>query len=427
MSIIKKLFGDIDTGDLAYFRDSRHASFNFGLTNNYMELNYPRHKFLYFVRIDFNPELAEFTSRYFKKHDIALLIPLVKNVIQPSVSVTTEEMNQYNKKRITQKKLSHKPVDLTFHDVADGKTLRLWEMYYEYYYRNGVNPNKIDPTTKSIIKEKFVRDTVSNAFTSGDSGYNLSQVGTTKQLFDSVSIYQVHGGHYSKAVLVNPIISDFSPGNLAYNEDATLCEHKMSFQYEDIVYYNYIEALEDTDAEIFSHGKFKDLAPTKPRIPVRVENRVMTGAVTALNQDGSLGDDSFLGKISSAIGTGGKLLISDLLNVGTNTQRGLSNLVKALPGIAASGVKQGLLTGEFKFPVNLKSAINNIRDQGRRQTIGAGVRAFGAVVEGVTGAVGDVVSDIFLDDDRKKDITLEEYVAMQGEDDAFESGDWKGQ
>jgi hypothetical protein len=34
---------------------------------------------------------------------------------------------------------------------------------------------------------------------------------------------------------------------------------------------------------------------------------------------------------------------------------------------------------------------------------------------------------VFLDDDRKKDMTLEEYVAMQGEDDSFESGDWKGQ
>lgn len=427
MSIIRKLFGDIDTGDLAYFRDSHHASFNFGLTNNYQELNYPRHKFLYLVRINFNPELEQFTSRYFKRHDVALLIPLVKTVIQPSVSVDTEVMNQYNKKRITHKKITHKAVDLTFHDVADGKTLRLWEMYYEYYYRNGVNPNKIDSTTKDFIKQKFTRDTVSGNFTSGDSGYNLSQVANIKQLFDSVVIYQLHAGHYSKTILVNPIITDFTPSNLAYSEDAQLCEHKITFDYEDILYYNYIEAMEDSESEALSHGNFKDIAPTKPRIPVRVENRVITGAVTPLNQNGNLEDDSFLGKIGSALGTGANLLISDLLNVGTNTQRSLGNLVNNLPGILSSGVKQGLLTGEFEFPVNLSSAIDNIRDQSKRQTIGAGVRAFGAVVEGVTGAVGDVISDLFLDDDRKKEMTLEEYVAMQEQNDAFENGDWKAQ
>lgn len=418
MSLISKFFGNVNTGDLAYLRDSHLASFNFGQTNNYQELNSPRFQFLYFVRIDFNPELAEFTGKYFKPHDLALFIPLVKSVDQPTIKVETDVLNQYNKKRIHQKALKFNPIKLTFHDVADGKTLRLWEMYYEYYYRNGVNGVKVDPQDKRFIKEFFNRDTVSGNFQSGDSGYNLARVGNIKNLFDSVSIYQVNGGNYSKSMAINPIITDFSPSNMSFSKDE-LCEHVITFEYEDVVYYNYIEPLQNEDLEVFGNSNIKDLEPTKPRIPIVVENRSGTGAVTAISNTGQPEDDSFFGKIAGALGTGANHLISDLLNVGTNMQRDVGSLVNSLPGIAASGIKQGLLTGEFKFPVNLKSAVDNILDQRNRQIKGAGVRAFGAVVEGTVGAATDIFSDVFLDDDRVKALSLEEAQAIKAQQGSF--------
>lgn len=409
MSLFSSLFGNINTGDLAYLRDGHLSSYNFGQTNNFLQLNHPRVKFMYFVRINFNDALAEYTGKYFKPFDRALLIPLVKSVDQPSIKIETTKLNQYNKKRIAQTALSQEPVKLSFYDVADGKTLRLWEMYYEYYFRNGINEFKVDPNTLTYVKEKFDNDTVKGTFNSSDSGYNIGQVKNENHLFSSIDIYQVHGGSFSKTILVNPRITDYNPGKLDFSSNE-ICEIGMSLAYEDVLYYNYIEPMGTDDMEVFANSNFRDMQPTKPKMPLNIYNRA--GKSLTINSDGTTSDDSFFGKLTDALGTSGKLLVSDILNVGTNLQRNVGGLLNSLPGVIASGVKTGILTGEFKFPINLKSATNNILDQAKRQTIGSGVRSFGALTEGAIGAVTGTVSDVFIDNDRSKNTTLEQQAAF---------------
>lgn len=411
MSLFGKFFESMPLGDLSYFRDGRLASYNFGQTNNYVELNAPRFKFLYFVRIDFNPEVQQFIQHYFKSYDSALLIPLIKSVEQPSVKVKNVTLNQYNKKRLSQQAIEFNPVKMTFYDVADGKTLRLWEMYYEYYFKNGVNSYKVDKTSKQYIKDKFDNDTVSNIFKSGQAGYNLENVKNVKQLFSSITIYQVHGGNYSKTMLINPIITDFIPSNMSYS-DNMLCEHTITFSYEDVVYYNYIEPLQGDDWQVFNNSGFRELKPTKPRTPLNIENRA--GSAVAMSET-AVEDDTFLGKLGNALGDTGKMLMADILHVGTNLQRDLSGLVSGLPGMVASGVKQGILTGDFSLPINLSSALGNIWNQVERQTTGVGVRGLGVLTEGVVGAATGTVNNVFLDDNRVKNVSLEQNVKIQEE------------
>lgn len=405
MSLFSSLFGDINTGDLAYMRDGHLASYNYGQTNNFTQLNHPRVKFMYFVRFNFNDALASYTSKYFKPFDMALLIPLIKSVDQPSVKIETAKLNQYNKKRLAQTSISQTPIKMSFYDVADGKTMRLWEMYYEYYFRNGVNEFKVDPSTLTYVKDKFENDTVKGTFRSSDSGYNIGQVKNENHLFSSIDIYQVHGGSFSKTILVNPRITEYNPGQLSFSANE-LCEINMTLDYEDVLYYNYIEPMRDDDLEVFANSTFHDLQPTKPKMPLNINNRA--GKSLTINSDGTTSDDSFFGKLTDTLGTSGGLLISDLLNVGTNLQRNVGGLLTSLPGVLASGVKTGILTGEFEFPINLKSATDNILDQAKRQTIGSGVRSFGAAVEGATGAVTGLASGLFVDTERGSTISLEQ-------------------
>lgn len=415
MSLFNSIFGEISRGnfgDLAYMRDGHLASFNFGQTNNYLELNHPRVKFMYFVRINFNPELVQFTSQYFKAQDISLLIPLVKSVDMPSVKIETTKLNQYNKKRISQTKLTLDPVKMSFYDVADGKVLRFWEMYYEYYFRDGVNADKVDPTTLSYAQMKFADDVVKGEFNSSQSGYNLASVSNSKYLLHSIDIYQVHGGSFCKTILVNPRISDYSPSSLSFS-DSSLCETNITVEYEDVLYYNYATPMVGDDMEVFANSNFRDMKPTKPRIPLNINNR--SGTALMIKRDGTVEDDSFLGKIAGAFGTSGKLLVSDILNVGSNLQRDVGSLLTSLPGVVASGVKTGILTGEFNFPINIKSATNNILEQARRGTVGAGVRSFGAAVEGTLGAATSTASNIFIDNDRGKPVSLEEIQAQKAQ------------
>jgi hypothetical protein len=184
----------------------------------------------------------------------------------------------------------------------------------------------------------------------------------------------------------------------------------MSFEYEDVLYYNYIEPMNTDDMEVFANSNFHDLQPTKPKMPLNIYNRA--GKSLTINSDGTTSDDSFFGKLTDALGTSGNLLVSDLLNVGTNLQRNVGGLLTSLPGVIASGVKTGILTGEFKFPINLKSATNNILNQAKRQTIGSGVRSFGALTEGTVGAVTSQVSGLFIDTERGKTSSLEQQAAF---------------
>ena len=42
-------------------------------------------------------------------------------------------------------KVMFEPIKMVFHDVADGKTLKFWDMYYRYYFADGFEAKKNAP------------------------------------------------------------------------------------------------------------------------------------------------------------------------------------------------------------------------------------------------------------------------------------------
>jgi hypothetical protein len=114
-------------------RDYTHASKTF--TTNAYELK-PRFKFLFHVSFTLNVTEIPFLNGAFSADDQMNLSLTVKTVDLPKYTIDTETLNQYNRKRIIQKKLKYEPVNITFHDTSNDLVRKMWYYYMSYYYKD---------------------------------------------------------------------------------------------------------------------------------------------------------------------------------------------------------------------------------------------------------------------------------------------------
>lgn len=297
-----------------YEKSSRHATHTFNQDSQSLYRNQPRLPFEYYININLNQvgSAKEYISTYFNNADLSQIPPLVKTVEMPSMKIETTPLNQYNRKRLSQTKVMFEPIKMVFHDVADGKTLKFWDMYYRYYFADGMEPNKNAPVSspqknattateflKNItpslnpsianlpnsVKSLFQSNSPTNANkstnTTGDKnaiqnivsetldnhnfGFNLPQVGNIRNLIQSIDIYQVHGGRFNQVTLVNPRIAAFTHDTLNYAAGDKTLELTFAIEYE-YAYYTIQnmklgagESNNNSSLEPFTHGEFLEL------------------------------------------------------------------------------------------------------------------------------------------------------------------------
>ena len=345
--------------------------------------------FEFFVKIVFNPHLGDYVKKFFvDTAEQQMLFTMIKSITMPSMQIETATLNQYNKKRISQTKINYTPISITFHDSVEGRTLRMWEMYYEYYFKDGLAEEKLIPpggNSASTFLQAFVGaftgtqstvdrdtreltpdDTILDNF-NDNWGYNLARVGNSKYLIDAIEIYQVHGGKYSRTDIIRPRISSFSHDTLDYEDSSGLVEMKVDFEYEGVVYANVNKRLSNIELEKYRYGDFHEMASL---ITIRndVKGRVLGGKAAELpnvvtcgpgsNPDGSDVTD----KITGPLG----ITLSDFIG-STNTQliQGqIGNLTNAIPGAISSIVTTSIFGGTVGInpdPLKaLKTTANNI-------------------------------------------------------------------
>lgn len=230
-----------------YLRDSRHAANLFGFTGTRLNTGTPRLKFQFFVNIRFSAFARGHVRRFLGSNARDTVNALCKTVTMPNISVSTEILNQYNRHRIVSKRVEPQTVSLTFHDTVDGLSLRLWEMYYQYYFRDGDNPG-----------ERSEFDTVSARFTDR-FGYNLPQVRNNRQLIDSIEIFQIHGGRFSRVSAVAPTLTAFTHDTHDYAAAGETMQFQLDFQPEFVVYRNRNSQLSNSALERFDRGDFWEM------------------------------------------------------------------------------------------------------------------------------------------------------------------------
>jgi hypothetical protein len=177
----------------------------------------PKVGFLYYVILNINtnlkskyPILSELESKTNKFLEIGLL---VKNVDLPKFKISTEVVNQYNRKTVVQTKLDYQSVGFTFHDDHNNTTTGLWKAYYNYYFADGLNKNGLDvPENFSDTKYKNIGADINE---STSYGLNNRQ---TEPFFKSIDIFQLNRKQFTGFRLVNPLISDWTHDKLDQEE-----------------------------------------------------------------------------------------------------------------------------------------------------------------------------------------------------------------
>lgn len=300
---------------LYYEKSSRHASYNFGQESRSLYRNQPRFPFEYYIAINLNQvgTAKEYIDSVFNSTTLQQIPPLVKSVEMPGMKIETTPLNQYNRKRLSQTKVTFEPIKVVFHDVADGKTLKFWEMYYRYYFADGNEPGINDPVQTqqknspmsietllhnitpalnpnianlpSSVKDLFqgktatgansptntngskqdITNIVADTLDNHNFGFNLPTVQGVRNLIQSIEIYQVHGGKFNRVTLVNPRVSVFTHDTLNYATGDKTLELTFTFEYEYAYYTIQNLALGGTEPQNgstidqFEHGEFLEL------------------------------------------------------------------------------------------------------------------------------------------------------------------------
>jgi hypothetical protein len=205
--------------------DFAHAAAVFR-TNN-LELA-PKTKFLYHVNFNFNPPAI--AALGIKKE---LLSVLVKTAELPKFNIQTDTLNQYNRKKITQVKVDYQPVQIKFHDDNNNVVQDLWEYYFAYHYADSTTA-KFDP----IRYLAYTRNAMDDAGGRPAGVYRFGyDTGNQFRFFNSIEIFQMSRGEWSRYVLVNPVILSWNHDSLDYSSSQP-AEQTMTVGYEAVGYSN---------------------------------------------------------------------------------------------------------------------------------------------------------------------------------------------
>jgi len=193
----------------------------------------PKQKFLYHVSFNINPQSVAALPN-FNRTVTEELNMLVKSVDLPKYSIATNTKNQYNKKRKVQTKIDYDPITIVFHDDNYGITTAMWQMYYQYYFRDGTYQIKDGTNTASSTVPKEYNK---GNFYATDTEFNKQRFGLDNDsfspFFTTIQIFQMARKRYTCYTLVNPVITQWQGDTLSYasNDPAA---NSMTIEFETV-------------------------------------------------------------------------------------------------------------------------------------------------------------------------------------------------
>ena len=262
-----------------FLKDYTHASKTFR-TNGYE--NAPRLKFLFHVYFNLNTTAIPPLRQIFNSTDSSTVGLLVKNIDLPKYQIEVDTMNQYNRKRLIQKKINYQPVRCVFHDDGGDLIRTLWYNYYAYYYKDpnqpysnntpaqngamGVNANRtqgFNYNNRDIYaNDRFVNDWgyIGESYSDGTQSGVPGSVPSKPPFFRDIQIYGFNQHKFVEYVLINPMITEWSHDQYDYYQDGGIMENTMTVQYETVKYYSGAigRARPDTNALGFANPTYYD-------------------------------------------------------------------------------------------------------------------------------------------------------------------------
>lgn len=198
-------------------RDFHHAAKTFTQEPGYTKTPYTG--FNFHVNISFNNLLGKI--RGIETKDVSVL---VKAADLPETQFETETLNQYNRKRIINKRVVYQPIKLEFHDDIANNIRNMWIAYNQHY---NADSNYTLNSTWSID------DVYANY--SLNRRYGLDN-GNSLPFINKIEIFSMGNNEYSKMLLVNPMINSAQFDDHDYSESAKVMALTLTIEYENIIY-----------------------------------------------------------------------------------------------------------------------------------------------------------------------------------------------
>jgi len=364
-------------------KDYAHASRLY--VEDYFRLA-PKVGFMYYVIFNINPEviLSNPIVQEFMSKNSAEVGLLVKSADLPKFKISTETINQYNRKTVVQTKLDYQPISLSFHDDNNNTTTSLWKAYFNYYYADGINTKGADiPLSFSDTKYNKPGASISES-----TAYGLNN-GQTAPFFISIEVFQLSRKQFTGFKIVNPIVSDWQHGTVA-QDSSDLLENRMTVNYETVIY---------------STGKIKvdfpagfatihyDSAPSPLSIFGSGNNSLLGpgGVIPGIGELlGDAGNFSIAGLVNSA--RGGQNLFNNIKNV---TSAGLQNEgQQLLDNIARTGKLPFIPTGTTPINLNLATLPGETRTQATPTKVNSISQGFNNILGSINSGVNNINQSI---------------------------------
>lgn len=360
----------------ANLRDFQHAN-RLYVQNTYARA--PKHGFLYFVSFEFNDGVIR-DSSWAKtgKVDAGLL---VKKIDLPKFKITTETLNQYNRKTVVQTKLNYDPINLEFHDDNSEITSGLWTNYYKYYFTDSAYGGYNDLNPPASSKSNGLFNTLFGGLAKGVPGtrtvnksaqqvvipdsFQDTKYGTqdylygfdnfqNKSFFKSIHIYVLHQKNFTQYTLVNPVVLDWSHDNVDQGDSAKLLHSKMQIAYENVLY-NKGKIQQNNNSAIFE-ARYYDTTPSPLSIGGKGSNSlfgpggIIAGTEAVFGENGSVAQGNYLGaalQTASLLKNAANISKTSLTNDVYNIAGGVLGSVVAQgnqPGGVGQAVQNGFLS-----------------------------------------------------------------------------------
>ena len=232
-------------------RDYSHASKAFR-TNGYA--NAPRLKFLFHTYFTINTANIPPLQSIYGAGQLSTIGVLVKTVQLPQFKIATDTLNQYNRKRVIQKKIDYEPVQIEFHDDGGDLIRSMWYNYFSYYYKDPSQKYGNTPNSNGTLGEDKInaagfsynnRDIYENNRQVNDWGYvgesysdGTNSASGKPPFFRDIRIYGFDQHKFVEYVLVNPLISAWNHDTYEYSSNDGIMKNTMTIQYETVKYYS---------------------------------------------------------------------------------------------------------------------------------------------------------------------------------------------
>lgn len=201
-------------------RDWQHAARMFTDNN---QIYGPKQNFLFHVAISINPNALK--TPILASNYKSVLGMLVKNVTLPRFTMQVEKVNQYNRKKNIQQKVTYEDSTIKFHDDNMGLINLMWQNYFNYYYSDSSSAGLAGAFNKTATRNfSFIR-----------SAYGLDS-GATDPFFNYITIYQMAQGEYVSYKLINPLITSWSHETVDYSTSTQPHDNLMTLAFEAVEY-----------------------------------------------------------------------------------------------------------------------------------------------------------------------------------------------